>query len=152
MKKAILVKTENGIKDTFEITLTMFDGIAQMVVVGLKHLYVRDGVPVVEDSQHTFNENYVVNVLAPDPEWTALSIPPRPDGFDFEDPSTWGDLNITQIPLVKKIQKQTKLMELFQTEVDCKDEFGFIVESNVLRYLQTQGTLPADYELSFKEI
>lgn len=87
----------------------------------------------------------IPNGKIPDPDWCSSSKPPKPDGFLFEDPSTWGGLMWEEIPLVDDTSKyyfdymQSLKPILGETPKD-------ITEEAILRTLVKSGDLPVAME------
>jgi len=77
----------------------------------------------------------------PDPNWSQASKPPKPAGFLFEDPSTWGGLMWEEIPLVDDTSKYH-----FDFMQNLKPLLGVtpkdITEEAILRTLIKSGDLP----------
>ena len=148
-----MVKNDGIVMESYEITSVTLDSVGHLINVSLSRLY-RDEINIIRNElrQHYFNENFAVSVLAVDPMWDETSTPPKPKGFDFDQPETWGGLDIDQIPLVKKIQRTTKLSGLYTTNINEEDEFGFVIEKYVLLLLQENGVIPKEYYISYKDV
>lgn len=107
-KKLIKKVTVNGIPayETYYIS-DYTDMISnKSVIVKFNHTFI-DANNIIQCEQsdyHVTNENVFSMII--DPKWNSTSTPPKPDGFNIDDVSTWGNLTYDEIPLVKGFENQ----------------------------------------------
>ena len=88
----------NGKKESYEIKSILIFMETKNVQGSIDHIvYDQSNIPRVEKLNFSIqNEDHQII----DPQWSAGSNPPKPEGFDKENPDTWGGLSYDDIPKV----------------------------------------------------
>ena len=69
----------------------------------------------------------------------------------FENPSTWGDMNIEDIPMISTPSLNSKLIELRGKNV-VGLTFGEAMDKVLLQFMIDKGVLPTDLTFIAKEV
>jgi hypothetical protein len=154
MIKYILAKNlTDGYRETFEISSVQIDNETHFISVWLKHIsFDANKVPLVNVYQEFFNESVQTNILRVDPEWNTSSLPiAKPDNFLFENPTTWGDLCIEDIPMVSSPSLASKLIELRSNAI-TGTTFGEGFDKALLQFMLDKNVLPEGFTFISKEV
>lgn len=110
-------KSENGVTfDSYALERFSWDGSCDAIDITLQQTVIdSDYVAHTKTIYAHFHNKDATQEYSVDLNWNENSTPPKPANFDLSQPSTWGDLTITQIPMVEN--KFDKL-EYFIKNVD----------------------------------
>lgn len=152
MKKTVYARTnEKGQKETYEIMTMLFDYVSHFVDLKIRHItYDAEGIPIVHDFQQYFNESYSINVLVDDPLWNENSTPPKPAGFIFENPDTWGNLSLSDIPMTNTPALSTRLIDICAKAVNGDLDYGENTSRVMLEFLVEQKILTSGNGWAFE--
>lgn len=139
MSKKLMKKTVvNGIPafETYYISdySDMISNKSLMVKFSHTFIDLNNVIQCEQNDHHISNENVFSMVI--DPKWNSTSTPPKPDGFNIDDVSTWGDLTYDEIPLVKAFENQN--YDLFLKYKDT-----YTIDQAILMTLSDLKVIPA---------
>lgn len=134
-------KVIKGAKDTYEITMHTIDKLHKQITGKYMFMKVRsDGC--IDWTTEEFQIYNKPGGKIVDPEWNKNSTPPKPDGFFFDDPSTWGGLMWEEIPLVDDTSEHYyDYFISFQSQHNFSIS-GEYAEEALIRTLVKMGTFP----------
>jgi len=127
-----------GVKDGYKIISYNVDRMNSFITIKLAYLFHdKDGNIQVEPQDYTLNDvkEYII-----DPDWNESSSPPKPERFNYLDPTTWGNLSWDQIPKVLNKNK------LYATNILIQINEGKNVENAIIKTLVELGRLPQGTE------
>jgi hypothetical protein len=127
-----------GAKEIYEIEHFCVDSNRKEVHVSIKKIILdENGIPKLEMLNKVIR-NFDQKII--DPTWNSNSTPPKPDGFNENDPSTWGELSQTDFPRVNDPAKQ--FFNNLATEPMTSGTLYQNIKSNLYQTLVDMGELP----------
>lgn len=98
-------------------------------------------------ANYNITHNPTIKKMVPNPAWD------KPEGFDINNPDTWGDVSVNDIPMIPMVVTDSKFMQFLEQESGCLT-IREVLTRRILEFLQSEAYLPKtkDYILKKRDI
>ena len=137
MKRLIKKQPLNGASyfESYTVQDYNMTNANKTMYVTYAHVYMDSARILVSEILTAFLNNDNNYDMVVDPAWSSTSTPPKPEGFNMDDVSTWGTITFDQIPMVKQYLEQN-----YNAYLKYKD--NYTIDEAIIRALSDIGTLP----------
>ncbi len=145
-KEFILInETDNNTTIYSVIGFNMNQEKLQFTIEILNNIKGRPEEKIV--TNYNITHNPTIKKMIPNPSWD------KPEGFDINNPDTWGDISVNDIPMIPMVVTDSKFMQFLEQESGCLT-IREVLTRRILEFLQAESYLPKtkDYILKKRDI
>ena len=135
-------ETENHTTTYSVIGFNMNQEKLQFTIEILNNIKGRPEEKIV--TNYNITHNPTIKKMIPNPSLD------KPEGFDINNPDTWGDISVNDIPMIPMVVTDSKFMQFLEQESGCLT-IREVLTRRILEFLQAEAYLPATKEFILKK-